>query len=31
MGRPKGVTNTFYTKEEKLALVLRNMVGWFRI
>lgn len=27
MGRPKGGTNTHHTKEEKLALVLRNLNG----
>ena len=27
MGRPKGGTNTHHTKEEKLALVLRNLGG----
>lgn len=27
MGRPKGGTNTSHTKEEKLALVLRNLEG----
>ena len=27
MGRPKGGTNTFHTKDEKLALVLRNLEG----
>lgn len=27
MGRPKGGTNTFHSKEEKLALVLRNLEG----
>ena len=27
MGRPKGGTNTNHSKEEKLALVLRNLNG----
>ena len=27
MGRPKGGTNTSHSKEEKLALVLRNLKG----
>ena len=27
MGRPKGGTNTSHSKEEKLALVLRNLSG----
>lgn len=27
MGRPKGGTNKFHSKEEKLALVLRNLAG----
>ena len=27
MGRPKGGTNTSHSKEEKLALVLRNLEG----
>ena len=27
MGRPKGGTNVFHTKEEKLDLVLRNLAG----
>ena len=27
MGRPKGGTNTYHSKEEKLALVLRNLAG----
>lgn len=27
MGRPKGGTNTSHSKEEKLALVLRNLNG----
>lgn len=27
MGRPKGGTNVNHTKEEKLALVLRNLAG----
>ena len=27
MGRPRGGTNTFHTKDEKLALVLRNLAG----
>ena len=27
MGRPKGGTNTSHSKEEKLALVLRNLAG----
>ena len=27
MGRPKGGTNTSHSKEEKLALVLRNLTG----
>jgi transposase-like protein len=27
MGRPKGGTNVFHTKEEKLSLVLRNLAG----
>ena len=27
MGRPKGGTNVWHSKEEKLALVLRNLEG----
>ena len=27
MGRPKGGTNLYHSKEEKLALVLRNLSG----
>ena len=27
MGRPKGGTNIYHSKEEKLALVLRNLAG----
>ena len=27
MGRPKGGTNVSHSKEEKLALVLRNLAG----
>ncbi len=27
MGRPKGGTNASHSKEEKLALVLRNLAG----
>lgn len=27
MGRPKGGTNTHHSKDEKLALVLRNLAG----
>lgn len=27
MGRPNGGTNTFHSKEEKLALVMRNLNG----
>lgn len=27
MGRPKGGTNKYYTKEEKLAVVTRNLKG----
>lgn len=27
MGRPKGGTNTYHSKEEKLTLVKRNLAG----